>query len=379
MHLRGILAAFSSIPVILLIILLAFLSGSCKRSTEPIKIGFVGGLTGRLSSLGVAARNGATLAIEEINASGGLHGRKVEMLAADDHQDANVAPEALRKLHQDGVVAVVGPLTSSMAVSVVPVSNELQLVTVGPTVSTNELSEKDDYFFRPRPASKVLAQRIAYHMRIERYLQRISVIYDTNNRAHTESWYTHLKNNFEGYGGQVINTVTFSSADTNNFTELAQTITGAQPDAVFILASSIDTGLIAQQLRKQGARQPLFASEWSFTNDLLQFGGKAVENLTICHTYNLLDGATRFTSFKTNFIERFNETPSFAAGHSYDATRLILAALQFNPDPARLKQSLLDMPGFPGLQAHIKFNRFGDTDRKTFLTTIKNGSFALLE
>ena len=362
-------------PVLLV---LTLLGGGCTQN-EPIELGFLGGLTGRLSSLGIAARNGATLAVEEVNSRGGIQGRTVNLHIANDQQDATTARKAMRDLHAMGVVAVIGPLTSSMAVEVAPISYELKLVTVGPTISTNQLSEKDDYFFRPRPASKVLAQRIALHMRIEKERSRLAVIYDTNNLAHTESWYTHLKSYFEGYGGEVVNTVTFSSADQNSYTELAGKLMKHRPDAYFILASSIDTRLIAQQLRKYKDNHPLYASEWSFTNDLLQFGGSAVEGLTICHTYNLLDTSPRFEHFNARYSERFGSKPSFAAGHTYDATTLVLAALQQNPNPAALKETLLNLKGFTGLQATIQLDKYGDTERTTFLTTINNGQFELLE
>jgi len=367
-----------ALPLLGLLLVVTLVAASCKRS-EPVKLGFIGGLSGRLSSLGIAGRNGVIFAVEEINAAGGLNGQPVTLEIIDDRQEAETVRNGMRELNRRGVSAVIGPLTSAMAVEAVPISNELQLVTMGPTISTNDLSGKDDYFFRPRPASKVLAQRIAYHMRVDRGLKRLCVVFDTNNRAHTASWFSHLKAFFEGYGGSVVHAVPFSSAQNLSYTALAREMRTRSADSYFLLASSIDTGLIAQQLRKQGVEKPLFASEWSFTNDLLQFGGKAVEGLTICHTYNLLDSSTRFEDFRRRFTNRFGVSPSFAAGHSYDATRFILAALQVNPDPARLKETLLGMNDFSGLQSTITLDRYGDTERKTFLTTIENGSFTLLE
>jgi len=362
---------------LLLLSLVPFQTG-CRRS-EPVKLGFLGGMTGRYSSLGIAARNGVTLAVEEINAAGGLNGQPVQLEVVDDRQEVDAVRKGLQALHEAGVAAVIGPVTSSMATEVVPLCNQLQLVAMGPTISTNELSDLDDYFFRPRPASRILAQRIARYMAQDRGVTRLGVIYDTNNLAHTQSWFDNLKEFFEAEGGTIASATPYSSAQQNSYLDLARQMLKERPEGFFILANSIDSGMISQQLRKLGADQPLFASEWSFTNDLLQFGGQAVEGLTICHTYNLLDTSPRFADFRRRFIARFGTPPSFASGHSYDATRFLLAALKRNPDPKALKETLLALQDFEGLQATIRLNRFGDTERKTFLTTIDQGQFKLIE
>ena len=115
---------------------------------SPIAIGFIGGLSGKFSDLGTATRNGALLAIENANDAGGVEGRKLVLFEQDDKQSSETALLAMEEFKKQGVVAVVGPSTSSIAVAVTPVANQNHLLLVAPTATTNKLSGKDDYFMR---------------------------------------------------------------------------------------------------------------------------------------------------------------------------------------------------------------------------------------
>ena len=107
----------------------------------PIVLGFVGALSGRVADLGVEGRNGVTLAVELRNKAGGVKGRQVELLAEDDQQNPAMARQAVGKLIDLKVDALIGPMTSAMAMVVVPQVNQAQLVMVSPTVTTKPTKE----------------------------------------------------------------------------------------------------------------------------------------------------------------------------------------------------------------------------------------------
>ena len=111
-----------------------FVAGGCDRRVEPIRVGFVAGLTGRHYGLGVSCRNGAQLAVEEINASGGVAGRPLELLVKDDAQDPEIAKRAVRELIRDRVVAILGHSTSSMAEATLAIADEEHVLMMSPTV-----------------------------------------------------------------------------------------------------------------------------------------------------------------------------------------------------------------------------------------------------
>ena len=143
----------------LLVLLLGALL-SCGKS-EPIKVGFVGGLSGRVADLGIGGRNGATIAVEERNAAGGVKGRLVELVVRNDEQDPKVALQAVEELIALPVQAIVGHTTSAMSVTTVGLVTERKMVMVSPTSTADELSQRDDYFFRVVAATRENAARNA--------------------------------------------------------------------------------------------------------------------------------------------------------------------------------------------------------------------------
>jgi branched-chain amino acid transport system substrate-binding protein len=155
----------------------------CEKS-EPIRLGFVGGLSGTNADNGQAGLNAVTLAIEQFNRAGGADGRLVELIARDDAQDAKKAADSTSQLVAEKVEAVIGPFTSSMAAVMVPITGKAGILQVSPTVSAMSFYGKDDNFFRINRTTRDNARDYARVM-IERGKRRIAVAHDTRNREFT--------------------------------------------------------------------------------------------------------------------------------------------------------------------------------------------------
>lgn len=140
------MSPFRPIPVIMLFLLSLALS-ACSSDSSPIIIGLSGQLTGELADLGVPSRNGAELAIEAVNAAGGINGRKLKLIAKDDGNTPERALQVDQELVAAGAVAVIGHMTSSQTMAVMPFFNENRVVLLSPTASTPILTRKQDYFF----------------------------------------------------------------------------------------------------------------------------------------------------------------------------------------------------------------------------------------
>lgn len=356
-----------------LITTMLWLTGCEDRG--PIKLGFVAGLTGRTSDLGIAGRNGVLLAVEEINAQGGINGRQVELVIKDDRQDPEAAKKADQELIALKVSAIIGHMTSQMSIAGQPTINAAKTVMVSPTTSTDLLNDQDDNFFRIYPSSINAAAELAGHARRNLQLNKVLAVYDLGNRAHTESWYTNFTNSFKAQGGAVMEPVTFTSGANFSFYRLAEKIALQNADGVFIVANAIDTAMLCQQLSKLDFNKPIIATEWSGTEDLVYFGGSSVNGLTFFHTINRNDSSPKFLAFTEAFENRFGQKPGFASVHGYDATHLVLEALKINTDPAQLKETILQKKSFSGLQGPLRFTDTGDIQRELFLIMIEDGEF----
>lgn len=351
---------------------------SCSEE-PPLKIGFVGGLTGRVADLGVAGRDAVILAVEEQNRSGGIAGRKVELIVRDDRQDAESAKQAVGELISEQVVAIIGPMTSSMAVVIQPLINAAQTVTVSPTAKTDQLSGQDDFFLRVTTPLSGNAEQLAVYVAKGLNLKKFAVVYDISNRAFTETWFNYFKKSLQANGGQIVVAEEFSAQPNIHYLPVAERLLEARPDGVLLLSNAIDTALLAQQIRKQESKVALFSSEWAFTIDLLSFGGRSVNGMTSFHSFNADSQEARYLSFKGKFTKRFGYAPSFATALAYDAVSYLFAGLEKNPSRSGLKESLLKLGSFPGLQSKVVVDKYGDVERKLFLTVIENSQFKVVE
>lgn len=132
----------------LLFLLLAISVLSGCGDANPLRVGFVGGLSDRNADVGLAGEQAVTLAVEQINRAGGINGRLVELVSRDDKQNAETAHRVAAELVAEKVVAVIGPFTSGMAAAVVPVTDKSGIVTISPTITSMDFYGKDDHLFR---------------------------------------------------------------------------------------------------------------------------------------------------------------------------------------------------------------------------------------
>jgi branched-chain amino acid transport system substrate-binding protein len=350
----------------------------CQKEQAPLKVGFVGGLTGRVAGLGVAGRDGVLLAIEEVNRAGGVKGRKLELLSRDDQQQADVSRQVTGELIDKGVVAIIGPMTSAMAMTMQPLVNQARVVLISPTVTTNRLNDQDDHFFRLTYPLKTNAEKtVAYAL--AHGLKRFAVTIETGNAAFTEDWFESFRKPFEAAGGSIVQVERFKSGAEGGFLGMAERLIKEKPDAVLLLSGAMDAALTAQQLRKLGSRSTLFASEWAFTSDIINFGGSSVEEILAFVTYDPASQVPTHTAFLRNFEQRFGYKPSFAAVLAYESAKLLIAGLERSPQREGLKEALLQIGSLEGLQGTVHIGRYGDAERQTYLGAVRNGQFITVQ
>lgn len=359
------------------LLLLALLPVSCDRP-QPIKVGFVAGLSGRVADLGVAGRNGVLLAVEEINAAGGINGRPVELLVRDDEQKPETAKRVMAELLEQKVEVIIGPMTSSMAMVVVPLANAARVPLVSPTVTTTDLSGQDDYFLRViSSTAEYAAKNAQYQYRIGR--RRVAAVYDLGNRAYTQSWINHFQSHFERLGGKVVAMETFTSGSTPSFQELSRRLLASKPDSVQIAANAVDAALIAQQLRKLDAKVQLGFVEWAATERLIELGGAAVEGALVDQYLDRNSNSPAYRKFLADYRSRYKLEPGFAGVAGYDATRVVFAALASVPPGGSLRETILRESLFQGLQQQISIDPHGDASRPTILSVIRQGDFVTVD
>ncbi len=341
-------------------------------------MGFAGTLTGRLSDLGMAGLHGVVIAVEEVNAMGGVHGRPIELIVRDDHQDPRVAAKVDKELIDKGVAAIIGHTTSAITAEVVPLMNQMKKLMISPSASTNKLTGLDDYLLRVTAPSKAQGEHLARYIFQEKGVKKAAVVYDLSNRAFAGGLHRVFKNEFERVGGEVLHTGTFSSGREVLYLKLAEKALHSDPDGLLIIAGALDADMICQQLKKLGSNLPVFSSGWAGTPDLLHKGGRAVEGIIISQPVDIDCEKETYLSFKKRYRKNFGVDPDFSAIYSYEAAWILFYGLSAADDETGLKEEILKKRVFEGLQKDIEMDRYGDTRGRRFMITVKDGKFQTL-
>ena len=236
---------------------------------DPVRIGFLGGLSGWSPELGIDGLHGARLAVELRNQAGGVKGRQIELVEADDQQDTETARQSIARLIEHRVAAVVGPMTSAMAIATVPLANQAQLLLISPTATSNDLSGQDDYFFRVVPATRQYVKTSADFYYRSWGLRKLRLVYDLRNRSYTESWLRDFSAVFAAAGGTLLEPISFTSSDEVVFSGLARRALSDSPDGIVIVANSVDTAMLCESIRKLNTAIAVGAAEWASTGRLI--------------------------------------------------------------------------------------------------------------
>lgn len=375
---RSETSRIASIAAKACLILCAALLG-CKPS-EPISIGFVAGVSGRVADLGVSGRDAAQLAVEHRNQAGGISGRRVHLIIKNDEQLPDVARQVMRNLIHEGVSAVIGPMTSDMGIAVVPVANETGVLVVSPTVTTEALSGIDDQFFRVTSTTRSFASRNASYQIKAGRMRRVAAAYDLGNRSFTENWLENFRQAFAEGGGEILTTLGFEVSNDTTFLQIARDLLAVRPDGVLIVANSMDSALLCRQLRKLDEIIPITLADWGATERLLELGGKAVEGVTVVQTFDRNCIAPRYQEFRRIYLERFNREPGFSGVYTFDAANVVMDAMSRQKSGQSLKETVLAIRKFEGLQGPFSFDDFGDVRRPhASMSIVRDGQFVVVE
>ncbi len=363
------------LPAILLLAAGAWVTLVACAGRE-IKVGFVGPLTGVYSDLGVQGRNGAMLAVEEINESGGVEGGRIELLIRDDKNSDQRVVAVDTELAEAGVVAIIGHMTSSASAQAVAVAREHDLVLLSPTASTPTLSDRDDPLFRIQGTTDVAAALLGSWAATDGGFATAASIRDSENSTYGDPFNDAFCAAFTESGGEMLHEVEFSGVGEGDVREELRAVLEGEPETILVIASARDTARIAQALQAGDAPATIVTSGWAATEALTSYGGTAVEGIITARSIRGTTETKAYSDFAVRYRYRFGREPSFAAAQSYDAVRVLATALKrTNGRKEQLAEALTQIEDFPSLHGPLTINEFGDTVAPARLFVMEGGKF----
>jgi len=357
-------------------LLFSILFTACNdKKEEEIKIGFVAGLSGKYSSLGVSIRNGFTLAFDEINNE--INGKKVVIIQKDDKQDKKEAKKIIESFIKDGVKLVVGNATSSMtAISFPIVNKQKDMLLFSATASSGEFTKQDDNFIRIQVEHSAKRYDALLKFIEKNKIKDIFFIYDANNYKYAQDYEEILQDSIIKNGGKKF--VAKVTLDTP-YDKIIEKIKSTPHDMILIVGNSVDTANIVQYIRLNNIDTMILASGWAKTMDFIENGGKAVEGVLFATGYDDNSKDKAFLDFIKKYKAKYHKTPSVFAAQGYELAQILIQNLKESDDISTLKQRILNKKKYKGLQGDIIFDKYGDVYREYFMMEVRNKEYRKLD
>lgn len=325
------------------------------RSKEPIKLGYIGPLTGDAASYGVDTLNGAKMKVEEINAAGGVNGRMVELIAEDGKCTGSDSASAAQKLvNVDKVVAVIGGQCSGETLAAAPIVEAAKIVLMSPISSSPDITEAGEYVFRDYPSDALKTKAMAKYFK-ERGYKKLAMIAENTDFA------TAFRSSLLADAGEDM--IVFDEVvdpGTKDFRTLMTRLKKVDFDIFFPNAQS-DAVMAAmvQQLRDQELTQQIITHDVGDSVTLLELAPEAVAGTHVINVPTAGEGG----DFQKRFEEKFGaaqSTIAFAA-HAYDAAGVVLQSIgAAGTDGTAMRDYLLGLSGYDGIVGTFRFDAKGD-------------------
>src|SRR5256714_7620730 len=264
--------------------MLLVLCAGCQPKNSDIVIGEYSSLTGTEATFGQSTHNGITLAFEEINAAGGIAGRKLRVIAEDDQSKAEEAANAVTKLiSSNNVAAIIGEVASSNSIAAAPICQSNKVPMITPSSTNPDVTKKGDYIFRmcfiDSYQGPVMANFAAKNLKAK----RAAILTDIKNDYST-GLTVSIDETFRQAGGQIVGKQSYSNGD-SDFRSQLTAIRTTNPEVIFVPGYYTDVGQIAGQARDLSMKAPFVGGDGWESPKLLEIGGKALEGSFYANHY----------------------------------------------------------------------------------------------
>jgi branched-chain amino acid transport system substrate-binding protein len=349
-------------------------------AAEPVKIGFFMSITGRDASFGEVSLNGARLAVEELNAAGGVLGRPVELVVEDNRSIAGESATAAKKLiARDHAVVLIGECSSGRTLEAAPVAQAAGIPLITPAATNPKVTQVGDAIFRVCFIDPFQGDVIAAFARRRLGLKRAALLVEAG-APYSVGLAEYFTKTFTALGGEIVATQKYSGADTDFRAQLTA-IRATQPDAIFLPGYYVAAGLVAQQAKQLGITATLLGGDGFEAPQLLEIGGAALEGTYYSTHFATENTGAASRNFVAAYRARHGAVPNGLSALTYDAVKLAADAIMRagTTEPAALRAALAATKDFPGVTGRTTINASRDADKEAAIITVKNGKLVFVE
>ena len=376
-------------PTAIATLLLLATSGCNKPSTEtenstgPIKIGEFASLSGSEASFGKSSHNGTLLAVEEINAAGGVLGRKLELITEDNQSKKDESATAVKKLiSRDKVIAILGEVASGRSLEAAPICQQYKIPQISPSSTNPKVTQMGDFIFRvcwedKFQGSAVLAKFALNSLKVK----RVALLTDVGE-SYSVGLASYFKEGFIAGGGEIVVEQKFTKDD-KDFKAQLTAVKSANPEAIFVPAYYGPATLIALQARELGIKVPIFGGDGWEAPELLQGPGakEALEGCFFSTHFSAEQDIPKAKEFVAAYKKRFGATPDAMGALGYDSVLALVDAIKRtgSTDGTKIRDALATTKDLDGATGKTTLDASRNARKPAVIIAIQGGEFIYKE
>ncbi|MGO4941256.1 ABC transporter substrate-binding protein [Ruoffia tabacinasalis] len=352
---------------------------------DTVKIGGNFELTGDAAAYGTPMSEAAKLAVKEVNENGGVLGGEVEYVEYDNTSDLTEAASVAQRLASEDVVGIVGPATTGDSNAQIPVIQEAAVPAILPAATGNGMTLDDngdvfEYLFRVAFEDAFQGRAAATYVTETLGAQTAALFVDqsTDYATGLEQAFTE---EFEALGGQVVTTESFQSGDTD-FTASLTSLLSQEFDVLYVPGYYTEVGLLIKQARELGITQPIVGGDGLGNQTLVDLAGASnVNDVYYTAHYSPLSDDEDLQDFLTKFEEEYGKQADQFAVLSYDATMLLLDAIERagSADRQAVTDALAATETFKGLTGTFSIDEDHNPVKEVLMLQLTNGEVENVE
>lgn len=366
---------------------LAGLAAGCggEKKADTIKVGANLEMTGGSASYGISSKNAIELAFKEINEKGGINGKQLELVVADNKSEAAEATNAMQKLvSQDNVVAVIGPNLSSSVIAASAINNSAKVLDIAPMatnpyVTVDQASGKTkDFNYRTCFIDPFQGTVMAKFATAELGVGNAAVLID-NSSDYAKGLAQFFKENFVKEGGAVTAEESYLQKDTD-FKATLTKIKATNPDFLYVPGYYQEVGLIVKQARELGMNMPIAGGDgWDSAKMPEIAGAAALNNTYFSSLYSPKDSSDINKNFVAAYEKAYGQKPDVFAALSYDSALLVAEAIKNagSTEPAKISEAMAKINGFSGVSGSVTFDDKHNPVKSAVILEYKDGAQSL--
>jgi branched-chain amino acid transport system substrate-binding protein len=362
---------------------------ACERRTDGptadaggvIKVGIYGDLSGQTSSFGQSTKNGVLMAIDEINAAGGINGRKIEWIMEDDQGQTQQASTVVKKLiNQDKVVAVLGEVASSNSLAAAPVAQEAKVPMITPSSTNPAVTQKGDYIFRVCFTDDFQGAVAAKFAANTLKAKKAAILGDFNS-DYSKGMSKFFREEFARLGGQIVSEQTYTQTDADYKGQLTS-IRSSSPDVIFVPGYYGQVGVIAKQAKELGIAAPLLGGDGWDGPPLWDLGGTALNGAYMVNHYSIDDPSPSVQKFVAAYKAKYaGVAPDAIAALAYDAMNVLADSIKRagTTESVKLRDAIAGTKNFAGVTGSITINETRDAVKPAVVFELRDKKFIYKE